>query len=604
VNGEPAKAKPEDFFLAGSEPADDVRFLAPIRGGVLLEPIVDGIEAFAAMERAIWGAKKTVDLAFWIFNPSTAVQAREKAEWGVKTWRELLVAKAKAGVLVRLLLTDFDPVLSPDNHRQNWFAYREMVLAAVRAGEKQKLLQTVCSLHPHAIEPAFPVSFAVSRKVSEHVALLNERLKGSEAAAKALYANWPGIWPLVEFQAKSKKFVSREEAQAKIRPVAHHQKMCIADQETAFLGGLDVQTGRIADRSHGRYVHIWHDIQARIVGAAAADVARNFIGRWNAEVPLFTAFVEAVNKTSPPTPLVLSPAVADARPETARDRRVPDAGVPLIAPPPGNGVVQIHRTITAPAAARLPSVVQKDLRDGWERAIGQARHFIYMENQYVRSAELAQWIVDRGAAVKDLRVILVVPVAPEEVGESGKGDDVTEHGLALQAEVFKSLRDGLKERVGIFSALLKLPVRKGVDKGVRLHNSPQIYIHSKLLLIDDAYANISSANANARSFYVDSEIAAAWYEPGEVKKLRLQLWRELLQKDGFENWKPAEFVDRWKEIAQANAKIETDPKKRTGFIVPHDETKFPGSKSSFVPDEFALLERAQGSPDPDRTMPA
>ncbi|MEZ0031257.1 phosphatidylserine/phosphatidylglycerophosphate/cardiolipin synthase-like enzyme [Bradyrhizobium japonicum] len=597
------KPRPEDFFFAGAEPADDMRFLAPLRAGVLLEPIVDAIEAFAAMERAIWGAKKTVDLAFWIFNPATGVQARERTEWGVKTWSDLLVAKARAGVLVRLLLTDFDPILSPDNHRQNWQAYREMVLAATRAGEKRKQLQTICSLHPHAITPELPISFVVSGKLNDHVALLNKKLKEDEAAAKALYGSWPGLWPLVEFQARKKRFARREDAAVRIRPVAHHQKMCIVDQQTAFLGGLDIQTGRIADQAHARYIHVWHDIQARIVGAAE-DVARNFIGRWNVEVPLFTAFVEAVNKTYPPTPLVASGAEANARLETSRRRGLGGERTPLAAERPGAGAVQIHRTMTASGKGRLPQVVQRDLRDGWEKAIGQARQFIYMENQYVRSPELAQWVLDRAVKVKELRVIIVVPVAPEEVGETGKGDDVTEHGLALQAEVFKSLREGLQGRVGIFSALLKLPVRKGTDKGVHLHNSPQIYVHSKLILIDDAYANISSANANPRSFYVDSEIAAAWYEPAAVKQLRLKLWRELLQKDGLENWKPAEVVDRWKEIAQANAKITADPKKRTGFIVPHDETKFPGSKSTFLPNEFALLERPQGVRELERTLPA
>ena len=64
-----------------------------------------------------------------------------------------------------------------------------------------------------------------------------------------------------------------------------------------------------------------------------------------------------------------------------------------------------------------------------------------------------------------------------------------------------------------------------------------------------------SANLNPRSFYVDTEIAAAWFEPGEVGKLRLRLWRELLgSPKGIETWAPVDFVTEWNKIAEYNEK--------------------------------------------------
>ncbi len=317
----------------------------------------------------------------------------------------------------------------------------------------------------------------------------------------------------------------------------------------------------------------WHDLDARIEGAAALDVCRTFIRRWNAEAPVFEAFVKEANKTSPPTPMVLHTAKPDLKLKTAK------------LPNPGKAWVQIQRTRSVDAMfSAVPKTVQNDIKRGYQQAIRQAQQFIYIENQYVRSLELGEWIIDRAEEAPELRVLIVLPVAPEEVGDTGKGDEITEHGLALQRELFINLRRELKDRVGIYSLIMKAKA-PGVSK-TETHGSPQIYVHTKLLLVDDRYASIGSANANPRSFYVDTEIAAAWFEPPEVQKLRLRLWGELLGSPaGMATWKPRDFVKEWNNIAIPNEKTAFN--KRQGFVIRHDDTRFPGTKASMIPDEFA-----------------
>ena len=51
-----------------------------------------------------------------------------------------------------------------------------------------------------------------------------------------------------------------------------------------------------------------------------------------------------------------------------------------------------------------------------------------------------------------------------------------------------------------------------------------IYVHSKLLLVDDVYTLLSSANINIRSMHSDSELGIAQPNPELAKSLREKLW--------------------------------------------------------------------------------
>ncbi len=87
------------------------------------------------------------------------------------------------------------------------------------------------------------------------------------------------------------------------------------------------------------------------------------------------------------------------------------------------------------------------------------------------------------------------------------------------------------------------------------HNDDQIYVHSKLMIVDDTWAEIGSMNCNRRSMTHDAEVSVAvvdsTIEEGASKfarNLRLRLWAEHLNLDpsdasigvplqGFHQWK-------------------------------------------------------------------
>lgn len=574
--------KPGDFFLAGSEPDSSYDYDAPpVRADINVAPLIDGVAAFSAMEEAIAGAASSVLLSFWVFNPDTPVQNAKVRQAGARTWGELLRKTAARGVMVRVLLTDFDPLLQQDLHRYAWRTHEKLVGHAVRLGSGSRSgLEVVVSMHP-----AFVKTQVETRLQNALDALIARANKNGVAAT---LAHRPGVWAWLEYGPKRKKVALRKSAPALVARVAtHHQKLCIVDEQVAFCGGLDVNTGRVDTASHTAKNTAWHDVQVRVDAQAAIDVHHDFVTRWNVECQAYLDFVAAANKTAMPVTLPVHTATTPLAYSTLKPK------------PSGRSLVQIQRTLSKDAVVFgvVPNNEVDDIVRGYRGAIEQARRYIYIENQYVREPKLREWIAARAKAAKDLVVIVVVPVAPEEV--AGKTiDPLTNQGLLRQREILQGLATDLGARFGMYSMVKRsaAPAKHATNA----HGSAQIYVHSKLMLIDDAWATIGSANANPRSFYVDTELNAAFHDPAVVTKLRLALWGELLGAPrGMAAWKPADFVAEWTRIADANRKAAAD--KRSGFVVPHDPTAFPGAETPGLPDAFVDFDVANATPD---TLPA
>lgn len=574
-------AKPEAFFLDGSEPDNAYDYDAPpARLGITVVPLIDGVAAFTAMEEAIAGAQSSVLLSFWVFNPETPVQSRTVRQGGAVTWGDLLRRTAERGVTVRVLLTDFDPLLQKDLHRYAWRTHEKLVGHATRlGGGKRSGLEVLVSMHP-----AFARAGVGTRLTA---ALYGMVKQANKAGVAATLANRPGVWNWLDYDKKTKKVAVKKSAPDLIARVAsHHQKLCIVDEVLAFCGGLDVNTGRIDTPVHNSEKTAWHDVQVRIDGQAALDIHHNFVTRWNAECAAYLTFVAAANSSGLPVTLPVHTASTPLAYSKAKPK------------PSGTSKVQIQRTLSKDAVVFgvVPNNEVDDIVRCYKAAIGQARRYIYIENQYVREPNLRQWIAESAKAVKDLNVIVVIPVAPEEV--AGTIDPITNQGLLRQSEILQGLAADLGPRFGAFSMVKRS--KAPAAHATNAYGSPQIYVHSKVMLIDDVWATIGSANANPRSFYVDSELNVSFYDPTVVTKLRLSLWAELLgSPKGLPTWKPADFVAEWTKIALANSKAE--PAKRQGFIIQHDPSKFPGAATTGLPDEF--VDQIDVSAEPPDAVP-
>ena len=74
-------------------------------------------------------------------------RALAQREAGYSTWSELLAARAADGVRVRILLTDFEPIVANTLHAQAWSALEGFVKAGDAAGAGDNL-SVIAGLHP------------------------------------------------------------------------------------------------------------------------------------------------------------------------------------------------------------------------------------------------------------------------------------------------------------------------------------------------------------------------------------------------------------------------------------------------------------------------
>lgn len=105
----------------------------------------------------------------------------------------------------------------------------------------------------------------------------------------------------------------------------------------------------------------------------------------------------------------------------------------------------------------------------------------------------------------------------------------------------------------------------------------QIYIHSKLLLIDDAFLTIGSANLNQRSMAVDSEINISTDDPVKARELRREVWG--MHTDGRDGGSGspkdiARTFERWQELMQINDSAKKKGNPLTGFLCTFRDSKF------------------------------
>jgi phosphatidylserine/phosphatidylglycerophosphate/cardiolipin synthase-like enzyme len=180
--------------------------------------------------------------------------------------------------------------------------------------------------------------------------------------------------------------------------------------------------------------------------------------------------------------------------------------------------------------------------DAYRQAITSARHYIYIENQYVNYQPLGEMLYEALAANQNLQLIMVIPFITEESAglstthfepvywfQFWRGwtdsDEIHErmylHGDYLQAQIINRLRSlpNAANQVGVFALA-------GCVRGSS--TAEEIYPHSKVAIVDDTWAIIGSANTNGRGFELDGEMNAVIHHRGTVSRFRTALWREHL----------------------------------------------------------------------------
>jgi len=248
---------------------------------------------------------------------------------------------------------------------------------------------------------------------------------------------------------------------------SHHQKIVIIDDTVAFVGGLDLTKGRWDTREHrpdeprrrnpqGLSYPPFHDVQMLVDGQAAAALGALARERWRRATGV--RLLLDGRSTRDPWPPKVTPWLTD---------------------------VQVAIARTEPSYQSYREV--QEIKQLYLDAIGAAQDWIYIENQYFTVTEI-------GAALEER---LKEPEGPEVVIVS------RHHGGGwLEESTMGTLRERVLERLKAADRHQHLRVFYPDHDGLR---NQAINVHSKLMIVDNRFVRIGSANLNNRSMGYDTE---------------------------------------------------------------------------------------------------
>ncbi|KAI9907216.1 hypothetical protein PsorP6_003910 [Peronosclerospora sorghi] len=173
---------------------------------------------------------------------------------------------------------------------------------------------------------------------------------------------------------------------------------------------------------------------------------------------------------------------------------------------------------------------ERSIQNAYIRLIGSAKHFIYIENQFFVSGlegdhgcsnRIANALVERIIRASDnnekLRVIVVMPLLPAFPGKPDDKDASSLRGVMHwqyrticrgEHSIYQRLYQELEED-DPFKYIAFYGLRNHCNREGDQAQTEQVYIHSKVMIVDDRSCIIGSANINERSMCGDrdSEIA-------------------------------------------------------------------------------------------------
>ena len=398
---------------------------------------------------------------------------------------------------------------------------------------------------------------------------------------------------------------------------SHHQKFVVIrhknrpDRDIAFVGGIDLGRSRHDDADHHGDPQAmdfpkaygdrppWHDVQCSLQGPAVGDIEHTFRERWYGSTVL--------DLSSPVRALIDRTYMAGKFVGRDLPERAPDPSAT------GTHAVQVLRTYPA-RLRRYPfaPLGERSIDYAYRKVLGEARRLVYLEDQYLWAPFVADLLADALKSNPQLHLIAVVPRYPDKEG-TARWPSLVGRQAAIEV-----CREAGRDRFAIFD--------------VENHAGAPVYVHSKVVVVDDVWAMIGSDNLNRRSWTHDSELSCAVLdderdprEPtdpaGEgdgarvfARDLRIKLMAEHLDRDPDKGGDIDDLVDPVRAFdamtAQADALSHWHLGHRRGprppgRLVPHVPEKLaarhrpwavPVYRGLYDPDGRAFRDRVRGRP--------
>lgn len=482
----------------------------PARRGNRVELLMDGVEAFARVRGDLEAATDTIHIATWWWESDFeltrpwATHATMSAE--ARRQNTILSILDESPAQKRVIVGQF---VSQDGALSNMTsdaALRAMGAAAGDGFEYMGQANETSGKFLFAVEP-----FA-----------FGDRVRGAAGTA-ATAAQFDAEAPVTSTIPARMVDLTEMPTGLEVNHASYHQKFMVIDDDVAFVGGMNLRRTDFDSSDHLVFDHRRmlfgattderlavqdqlelpdqgprKDYMVRVEGPAAQDAADVFQRRWD----LLRA--EGVAYSSTTTPF-----------EVARDL------------PAQAGGAQVQMTATLP-----DPLWEHAIAETWLNAVANATDTIYIEDQYFRAPLLTEAILARMAEVPGLRLVVITkPInewtdpgcAQTYLANSAIAAVYPDRYLLLQLRSFDSVVTwGWDETESRFA---------------------DIDTHSKMLIIDDAFLSVGSANKNNRGMIYEGEMNVAVLDRAWVRAARERIVANLL---GY-----APSGDWWAELAAA-----------------------------------------------------
>lgn len=245
---------------------------------------------------------------------------------------------------------------------------------------------------------------------------------------------------------------------------SHHQKIAVFDRQLAVCGGIDLTYDRWDTREHleddarrvnwpGNTHGPWHDITVMMTGPIVGALFDLCDTRW---------------QVAGGKPL--------DRPERPAKKPWPDQLEAHFED------VEIGLSRTRAACGEVTEV--HEVEELFLALIARAKRFIYIENQYFTSRKIAEAIAKRLSEPNPPEIVIIHP----RHADGWLEQQAMDHARDLVAEAVETA-----------------DVRDCFEVYIPYTGETPIYVHAKLMIVDDEVLRIGSANLNNRSLGLDSE---------------------------------------------------------------------------------------------------
>jgi hypothetical protein len=309
---------------------------------------------------------------------------------------------------------------------------------------------------------------------------------------------------------------------------SYHQKFMVIDDEVAYIGGMNLKevdwdtsahlvyeprrmlfNSTAADRTAVKNKEQMpdqgprKDYMVRIEGPAAQDAADVFHERWQHQIN------DGADYSQNSTPFTVERNIAERA---------------------GGKQIQVTPTLPQP-------FWEHAIAETWINAVSQANDYIYIEDQYFRAPMLNDAIVARMDANPNVKLVVVTkPI-----------NEWTDPGCPWTYKSHELFKTKYPNRYMLLQfRAFDWIVTWGIDETEG--KFADMDTHSKMLIVDDKFMSVGSANKNNRGMIYEGEMNVAVLDPAWVRDARHEIFANFLppgtpETDDVATW--------WGQLAQA-----------------------------------------------------